>query len=95
MKKYEAMFIVKPDMGKEDLKKTEDSIEETITKNKGRVEKCEKWGRRRLAYSIKRYLEGEYYLCKFETEPDSISIITSSYKLNENILRVLITAREG
>ncbi|MBL7068891.1 MAG: 30S ribosomal protein S6 [Candidatus Omnitrophica bacterium] len=95
MKKYEAMFIVKPDMGKDELKKTEDSIGETITKNKGKVEKCEQWGRRRLAYPIKRYMDGEYYLYEFEIEPGSISSITSSYKLNENILRVLVIAREG
>jgi len=94
MKKYEGMFIVKPDIAKEELEKTESSIESTITKNEGKVEKLQKWARRRLAYSIKKYAEGEYYLCDFEIEPKTVSSLEASYKLNDNILRVLITVKE-
>lgn len=94
MRKYEGMFIIKPDMNKEELEKTVGSIEGTVTKNGGRIEKCEKWARRRLGYSIKKYIEGEYYLCEFEADPKGISAMENSYRLNENILRVLITVRE-
>ena len=93
MKKYEGMFIIKPDMNKDDLEKTVSSIEETITKNGGKVENGQKWARRRLAYSIKKYMEGEYYLCEFEAEPKIISGLEASYKLNDNILRTLITVK--
>ncbi len=94
MKKYEGMFIVKPDMEKEVLEKTLGSIEETITKNGGRAENCQHWARRRLAYPIKKFMEGEYYICNFESEPRSISTLEASCKLNDNILRILITAKE-
>ena len=94
MKKYEGMFIVKPDMNKEDLQKIESSIEDVIKKNGGNIENFQKWARRRLAYEIKKYVEGEYYLCNFEAEPREIVKIESLYRLNDNILRTLITVKE-
>ena len=94
MKKYEGMFIVKPDMNKEELDNTVKAIENTIVKHEGRVERCQKWAERRLSYSIKKYTEGKYYLCDFEAEPKSISGLKNDYRLNENILRVLITVKE-
>lgn len=94
MKKYEGMFIVKPDMGKEDLDKAVRSIEETIAKNNGKVNSCNKWARRRLTFSIKKYTEGEYYLCDFEAEPKAITTLEAAYRLNDNILRTLITLKE-
>ncbi len=94
MKKYEGMFIIKPGMADEDAKKAVDSIGETITKNGGKIERCEKWASRRLAYPIKKFYEGEYHLCVFEAEPKSITSLKGTYRLNEDILRVLITVKE-
>ena len=94
MREYEGMFIIKPDMNKDELDKTVSSIENSITKNGGRVKTYQKWARRKLAYSIKRYKEGEYYLCEFEAEPKSIMTLDGGYRLNENILRSLITVKE-
>ncbi|NQT06386.1 MAG: 30S ribosomal protein S6 [Candidatus Omnitrophica bacterium] len=94
MRRYEGMFILKPDMATEDHEKTVKSIEEAISKNGGKVEKCEKWARRRLAYSIKKYAEGEYYLCDFTVEPKAITPLNMAYGLNENILRTMIIVKE-
>ena len=88
------MFIIKPDIDKEELERTVSSIEGTISKNGGRVTNSQKWARRELAYSIKKYKEGEYYLFEFEAESKSISPIEGAYRLNENILRMLITVKE-
>lgn len=93
MKKYEGMFIIKPDIDQDDLEKTISSIESTITKNGGKVENNQKWARRHLAYPIKKFTEGEYHLFNFEAEPTIITALTSVYKLNENILRTLITVK--
>ncbi|MDB4349604.1 30S ribosomal protein S6 [Omnitrophica bacterium] len=93
-RRYEGMFIIKPDMNEEELNKTVGSIEGTIVKNGGKVENSQKWARRQLAYGIKKYKEGEYYLFDFEAEPKSILAMEDVYRLNENILRTLITAKE-
>jgi len=94
MRRYEGMFIIKPDMNKEDLEKMVDSIGSTIEKNGGKVSAARKWASRQLAYSVKKYKEGEYYLFEFEAEPKKIIAMESAYGLNENILRTLITVKE-
>ncbi|MEE8359520.1 MAG: 30S ribosomal protein S6 [Candidatus Omnitrophota bacterium] len=94
MRRYEGMFIIKPDMTKEDLEKTVDAIGGTIEKNGGKVSATQKWASRQLAYIVKKYREGEYYLFEFEAEPKKITTMSDAYKLNENILRAMITAKE-
>jgi len=94
MKNYEGMFIIKPDMAKDELDKTLKVLQDTITKGGGKVANCQPWGRRKLAYVVKKHVEGEYYLCDFEAEPKNILSMENAYRLNEDILRVLITVKE-
>jgi len=92
MNKYEAMFIVRPDLSEEDKKNLFNQIAEAITKNKGEVAKAMVWSeRRKLWFVIKKQLEGIYYLVEFTVAPSAIQEIRRNYKLNENILRVLIS----
>ncbi|MFH1752832.1 MAG: 30S ribosomal protein S6 [Candidatus Omnitrophota bacterium] len=94
MRKYEGMFIAKPDMSKEDLENTVNSMASTIEKNGGKVLSTQKWATRQLAYTIKKYKEGEYYLLVFEAEPNKVLSMENAYKLNENLLRTMITVKE-
>jgi small subunit ribosomal protein S6 len=92
MNKYEAMFIVKPDLSEDDRKTAFVQMNEVITKNKGTVAEASVWAeRRKLCFPIKKYQEGVYYLMTFDAPPDSITEIKYLYRVNENILRVLIT----
>jgi len=96
MKKYEAMFIIKPDSTEEDRKVLLSQINDTITKHGGTITQASIWAeRRKLFFPLKRYHEGTYYLVNFDTLPASISPIQHAYRLNENILRVLITVPSG
>ncbi len=95
MKKYEAMFIVKPDLSEDEKKTLFNQIGEAVTKNNGNVSEgpvlLEK---RKLFFPIRRCREGAYYLLQFTVEPKCITDVNHAYKLNENILRVLITKLE-
>lgn len=92
MKKYEAMFIVKPDLSEDQKKTLFNQINEAITKNNGSVSQASIWSeKRKLFFPIKKYQEGIYYLMNFNLAPEGIAKIRHTYKLNENILRVLIT----
>ena len=91
MKEYEALFIIDPDK-EESLKEITGSITEAITKSRGKINKEENWGKQKLAYIIRKYRDGIYYKLNFSIEPSEISRLNSSYKLNANILRVMITA---
>jgi len=91
MEHYEAMFILKPDLAKDDLDKVLGHIQEIIEKNKGSHEELKELGRQKLAYPIEKYKEGLYYLKNFHITPDAVSMLKRSFGLNESILRVLIT----
>ena len=95
MKKYEAMLIIKPDLSDEEKKALFNQISEAVTKNNGNVIAASVWSeKRKLFFPIKRYREGIYYLLQFTIVPTSVKDINQAYKLNENILRVLITSLE-
>lgn len=95
MHKYEVMFIIKPALSEEERKNLFNQISEAIVKNNGNVAKANIWGeKRKLYFPIKKQGEGIYYLVNFSAPPEAIAKLRYAYKLNENILRVLITAEK-
>ncbi len=95
MEKYEAMFILKPTLSEDEKKALFNQLNDTIVKNNGNVSQANIWSeRRKLYFSIKKYTEAVYYLMNFTAAPEAISKIRHVYKLNENILRLLITRLE-
>jgi len=93
MNKYEAMFIVKPDLSEEDKKTLFGQIQETIVKNEGKVLTADIWSeKRKLTFTLKKNQEGVYYLVNFNLPTEAITKIKYTFKLNENILRVMILA---
>lgn len=92
MKEYEALFIIDP--GKENsLKEITESIAQAISKSHGKINKAENYGRQKLAYIIRKEKEGIYYKLDFSLDPQKMSALNNSYKLNSNILRTMITAK--
>ena len=95
MNKYEAMFIVKPDLSEEERKSLFGQINDVVAKNNGKVIESSVWSeKRKLIFPIKKYREGVYYLLNFSLAPLIVKEIIHTYNLNENILRVLITKVE-
>lgn len=92
MNKYEAMFIIKPDLSDTEKKNLFNQINDAVIKSNGNVSSADIWSeKKKLYFPIKKYQEGVYYLVNFSVSPDMITKIRQAYKLNENILRVLIT----
>ena len=91
MKNYEAMFIVRPDLNQQELDKVVKAIEKIVTSNKGKINDSLNWGKRQLSYKIGRHTEGVYQLVHFQIEPAAIKKLKEGYRLNEDIIRVLIT----
>jgi len=95
MNKYEAMFIVKPDLSEDDRKTLFSQMSDAVTKGKGEVLQAAVWAeKRKLGFRIKKCDDGVYYLMKFSMPADALVELRNVYKLNENILRVLITRQE-
>lgn len=92
MKNYEALFVLRPGQ-EESIKKVTALIADSIKKNKGKILKEDNWGRRTLAYPIKKHREGIYYKLNFSIGSLSIETLNRTYKLNSGILRTLIIKR--
>lgn len=93
MKKYEAMFIVNPELSEEERKNLFNQINDAIIKNQGNIINSGVWAeKRKLYFTIKKHKEGVYYVVNFTVAPDAIAKIRHNYSMNENILRVLFTA---
>lgn len=97
MKKYEAMFIIKPNLKDEEKTAVMKSIKEQISKNEGHILTDQIWAeKKKLAYDLfpigggSRFKEGMYYLVNFECQPDAIAVLKTNYGMNEQILRYLI-----
>lgn len=96
MNNYEAMFIVKPDLPAEEQKALFQQIQDAVSKNKGSILDAAVWSeKKKLFFPIKKYSEGVYYLMHFSIDPLAVKEIRHAYKLNENILRVLISRLES
>ena len=92
MNKYEAMFIVRPDLSEDERKAVLNQINDAVIKNSGNVLSSDIWlEKRKLCFKIKKYHEGAYYLVSFNIAGEAIKDIRHIYRLNESILRVLVS----
>jgi small subunit ribosomal protein S6 len=84
------MFIIRPDL-EEEKNKLFNQLNDDIVKNQGKINDSKVWlEKRRLAYRIKKYDEGLYYLIHFSVTPEAISRLKQVWRINDNILRFLI-----
>jgi len=93
MRQYEAMFILKPDLDKTSIDKILGQIQDLVSKHKGAIVETKEMGKNRLAYPLKKYKEGIYYLINLSIIPDAIDAIKKNLVLNESILRMMVVER--
>jgi small subunit ribosomal protein S6 len=89
LRTYEMLFLIRPNMEKEELSSQYKNIENIITKHSGKVESIQELGKRTLAYEIKKHKDGIYYLMNVNISPESIKGLESELKLSEPILRMV------
>ena len=93
MENYEGIFIVKPEIKDEDVKNVFKVISDSVTKYGGTVKKEEPWGKRSLAYPVKKAKEGHYFKLDFAAPTAAIAKLEEACRLNDDILRTMITRR--
>lgn len=89
MKHYEVLFIVKPTLTEDEAKKQVDFVKEVITKNGGEIASVQEMGTRRLAYAIKKYERGTYFVVYFIAPTELVSELVRNIRNNEDIIRFL------
>ncbi len=89
-RKYEIGFIINPEATEEDVKKVVDNVSQIIKKDKGIVENVDEWGRKKLAYPIKKHSDGIYVFINTEGEGSTYAKVERRSKLSEQVLRFII-----
>jgi small subunit ribosomal protein S6 len=87
MRVYEELFILKPDTVEEDADGFVEQLRTLITTGKGTVDKVDKWGVRKLAYRVSKYVEGQYILIQFSAEPDSVKEIERRLRVTDMVIK--------
>jgi small subunit ribosomal protein S6 len=92
------MLVLNPALSREEDASARERVRELITVNGGIIAKEDAWGTRRLAYTIKKagqdYMEGVYYLYRFDLEPDQVTSIQRPLLLSEQVLRHMVVRTE-
>ena len=89
---YEIMFIVRPDVEEADLDKLIEGFQKNVTDGGGEVKTTEKMGRRRLAYTVRKFNDGFYVLLTIAAEGKLITEIERRLRVSEPVIK-FITVR--
>lgn len=91
-RKYEVMYIVRPDMEEADLDKLVEGFERNVTDGGGEVVSTEKMGRRRLAYTVRKFNDGMYVLMTIIAPGALVGEIERRLRVSEQVIK-FITVR--
>ncbi|NLA79381.1 MAG: 30S ribosomal protein S6 [Chloroflexi bacterium] len=89
MHKYETVLVFQADLDEAVLNTAVETVE-TLIKTNGEVTKIDRWGKRKLAYPIRKQFEGYYVYMTFDSEPSEIVNIKRTLGYNEQVLRFII-----
>lgn len=91
MNKYESLYIVNAEQSEEEINAQAAKYAEIVTANGGNVTEVKHWGSRRLAYAINFKNDGYYILMHFEAEPTFVKELERLYRIDENVMRYMVT----
>ena len=94
MRNYEGVFIINSDLAGDAAKGIVTQVQELVTKNGGRVDGLQEWGKRRLAYKINKRHEGNYLVMNFQMDSKVTKKFEQALRLNDNVLRFLLVNKD-
>ena len=95
MRQYELALIIHPDLDETAFKEMLDRIQEWITNAGGKVQKVDLWGKKKLAYEIRKQTEGQYVFMQTEMPPAFCAELERSLGLQESVIRYMIIGSES
>jgi small subunit ribosomal protein S6 len=94
LRDYELVVVIDPEIDEEKLSATLERISQFVTTRGGEVIDVDRWGKRKLAYPIKRRSEGDYVITHFRLEPAQAAELEAGLRLSEEVLRHLLVRSE-
>ena len=95
MRHYEIMIILNPETDERTIAPTLEKLLQIVPSSGGTVDKIDTWGKRRLAYDIKKKSEGFYVVVDMTTTPEIAQELDRQLGLNESVLRTKLLRPEA
>ncbi len=95
LRDYELVLVVNPQLSEEAFEAAIDKYNRFITGKGGIVGDTQKWGKRKLAYPIKHFGEGNYVLFKFSMKPATSRELETNLRISEEVIRHLLVKLES
>lgn len=90
MRKYEVMVIIDPDTDERQVAPMMERYQKIITDGGGTVDNVDLWGKRRMAYEIRKKPEGIYAVLQLTANPPEVKELERQFTINEQIMRIKV-----
>lgn len=94
MQKYETLYILQSQLEEEKIEELIEKFKAIVEREGGQVSNLDKWGKRRLAYEVKKQKEGFYVLMNYTAPAKACDELERSFNITEGVLRYLIVREE-
>ncbi|KSU59088.1 30S ribosomal protein S6 [[Bacillus] enclensis] len=94
MRKYELMYIVRPNIDDESKKAVVERFDNVLTTNGAEIIESKDWGKRRLAYEINDFRDGFYQLVKMNANTEAVNEFDRLAKISDDIIRHIVVKDE-
>lgn len=94
MKKYEIMYIIRPNIEDEAKKAVVERFNNVLTEKGAEVAEAKEWGKRRLAYEINDFRDGYYMLLNVNADAEAVQEFDRLAKISEDIIRHIVVRNE-
>ncbi len=91
MRKYELVCLIQPDLDEAAFNAVLDRVKGWVTESGGSVDKVDIWGKRRLAYTIRKQRESNYVLLNLSLQPTNTAGLEQNLRYTEPIMRHMLT----
>ena len=91
---YESIFIINPNLSDDETAGVIKKMQDVVAKQGGEMLKFEDWGKKKLAYEIKKHKRGHYAFFQFKSAPTAISELERTYKLTDSVIKFLTVKLE-
>ena len=89
MRRYETIFILRPNVGEDEINRVIESTSKIIVDEKGTIIEMDKWGMKKLAYLIKKESLGYYVYCDYAGTPAAVAEIERKFRIDDTVLKYM------
>lgn len=89
MSRYETVFIVTPTIPEDEVESIVAGLEEVVAGGGGTLHKTDRWGRKKLAYAVRKHREGNYTLLLYDSDAEVVRELERRIRMNDRVIRFM------